>query len=376
MINPFSFILFIYVAVRLIFPLPIGVVAKVCASAIILLISLKHLIFMHFFGGLASPELPRLAIMMAGWLYVTLVFVFIFLLLRDILGIVVWIGKRAGYAIAIPLTPLQIAGIILILAFACSTFALYGAIRHPDVKKVEVTLKNLPKELDGLSIVQVTDLHASAFHPEDKIRAIVESVNQLKPDLILLTGDIMDGTVSKREKDVAPLKALKAKYGVFGSAGNHEYYSGFDAWQKKLSELGIHMLYNSHVVLTIHRKPLVLAGVTDSVAAQFGKAVPNISAALQDAPPGVTRILMAHRPQGAKVHANAGVDLQLSGHTHGGQIIGLNQIVARFNENMLAGWYDIDDMKLYISTGISLWNGFPARLGVPSEITLVVLHAA
>jgi predicted MPP superfamily phosphohydrolase len=262
-----------------------------------------------------------------------------------------------------------------LLAFACSTYSLYEAIRHPDIKKMDVTLKRLPKPLDGLTIVQITDLHVNAFNPGHKVQEIVETVNTLKPDLVLLTGDMVDGNTAKRETDIAPLKNLQAKYGVFGSVGNHEYYSGYDAWQEKFPRLGIRMLNNSHTVLSVSGTPLVLAGITDPVAAQFRKPVPNVAKALEGAPADAVRILMAHRPQDADVHATAGIDLQLSGHTHGGQIMGLNRIVARFNDNLLMGWYDIGNMKLYISTGVSLWNGFPARFGVPSEISVITLRA-
>lgn len=375
MINLYSFVLFAYIALRLIVPLPIGIPGKICAAIVVLLISLKHYFFQNFFGGLASPDLPRIAIIISGWLYVTLTFLFVLLVIRDVTGCLLWIANRAGLSFAFSLTGLSVSAAIILLAFVCSTYGVYEAIRHPDIKKMDVTLKRLPKSLDGLTIVQITDLHVNAFNPEHKVQEIVDSVNALEPDLILLTGDIVDGTTSKREKDISPLKNLKAKYGVFGSAGNHEYYSGYDAWQEKLPEMGIHMLNNSHVVLSIYETPLVLAGITDPVAAQFRRPVPNVAAALEGSLPEAVRILMAHRPQDAEIHATAGIDLQLSGHTHGGQIMGLNRIVAHFNENRLMGWYDVGNMKLYISTGVSLWNGFPARFGVPAEIPVITLRA-
>ncbi|MDR0933705.1 MAG: metallophosphoesterase [Burkholderiaceae bacterium] len=375
MINAYSLILFGYIALRLIFPLPTSLVAKFCAAIPVLLIALKHYFFQHFFGGLSSPDLPRFVIILAGWLYAILVFVFILLLMRDIAACALWLAARAGFSAGFSLVSVPVSLGIILLAVICATYGVYEAIRHPDIKKMEITLARLPKALDGMTIVQISDLHVNAFNPEHKVRSLVETVNALKPDLVLLTGDIVDGTVAKRQKDIEPLRTLRARYGVFGSAGNHEYYSGFDAWRKKFAELGIHMLYNGHVTLSVNDQPLVLAGITDPVAASFGKDVPNVSEALAGAPEHALRILMAHRPQEANIHANAGIDLQLSGHTHGGQIIGLNRIVARFNDNLLMGWYDIGYMKLYISTGISLWNGFPVRFGVPSEMPVIVLRA-
>ena len=371
-----TFLLFAYVSLRLIVPLPIGMAAKTGASLFVLLVSLKHYFFRHFFGGLASPELPRLVIIITGWIYVTLVLVFVFLVARDVLFILLFAARKAGFLTGLHVTYVQTALGILFLSFILSTWGLYEAVRLASVKKTEAVFKNLPQELDGLSIVQLTDTHASTFHPEPNIRNMVEATNQLNPDIIVLTGDIVDGSPVRRAKDVAPLADLRARYGVFGAAGNHEYFSGFDDWRNKFDELGIPMLYNRHTVLTIKDQRLVIAGITDPVAQRFGKEPPDILQALEGAPEGVFRILLAHRPAGAKIHAAAGIDLQLSGHTHGGQIFGLNLIVAHFNENFLKGWYDVDGMKLHISTGVTLWNGFPVRLGAPSEISYIVLRSA
>ena len=373
MITLFSLIFFAWISLRLIMPLPVGIAIRLGLAALILLVSLKHFFFQHFFGGLASPELPRFIIILAGWLYATLLFIFVLTVIRDIAGYLLrFAGQTGSLRPALTAWPVTLG--IVALSLACSTFSLYEAVRLPDVKKKEVRLKNLPAELDGLTIVQITDLHANAFNPENQVRAIVDAINSLAPDLILLTGDIVDGTTENRKKDIAPLKNLKARYGIFGVVGNHEYYSNYDAWQAGLAELGIRMLNNSHVVLSIHNAPLLIAGVTDLAAASFGKPLPDINKALENAPENAVRILMAHRPRNAAVNAEAGIDLQLSGHTHGGQIIGFNQIVKYFNENWLSGWYDIGDMKLYVSPGVSLWNGFPVRFGVPSEIPAFILR--
>lgn len=373
MITFFSLLLFAWITLRLIIPLPTSITIRLSLAALVLLISLKHFFFQHFFGGLASPELPRFVIILAGWLYATLLFIFALIVIRDIIICLLrFAGQTDSIRPVLIAWPISLS--IVALSLACSTFSLYEAIRLPDVKKKEVWLKRLPPELDGLAIVQVTDLHANAFNPENQMHAVVDVINSLNPDLILLTGDIVDGTTENRKKDIAPLKNLKAKYGVFGAVGNHEYYSDYDAWQTRLFELGIRMLNNSHVVLSIHNTPLVIAGVTDQASASFGKPLPDINKALKNAPENAVRILMAHRPQNAVANAKAGVDLQLSGHTHGGQIIGFNQIVKYLNENWLSGWYDIGNMKLYVSPGVSLWNGFPVRFGVPSEIPVFILR--
>lgn len=374
MITLCSLVLFAWVVFRLVIPLPIGMAARLGIAALVLLVSLKHFFFRHFFGGLASPELPRFIIILAGWLYATLLFLFILLVIRDIAGFALWLAGKAGFAINLKFMTWPVALGMVMLSLACSTYSLYEAIRLPDIKKKEVLLKRLPPELDGLTIVQITDLHVNAFNPESQVRKVVETINGIRPDLILLTGDVADGTTENRKNDIAPLKNLKAQYGIYGAVGNHEYYSNYDAWQARLAELGIHMLNNSHVILSIHGAPLVVAGITDQAAATFGKPLPDIGKALENAPENTIRILMAHRPQNAAAHAKAGINLQLSGHTHGGQIIGFDRIVARFNENFLSGWYDIDGMKLYVSPGVSLWNGFPVRFGIPAEIPVFILR--
>jgi predicted MPP superfamily phosphohydrolase len=136
------------------------------------------------------------------------------------------------------------------------------------------------------------------------------------------------------------------------------------------------MLLNSHVVLEIRGQKLVVAGVTDMVAERFSLPGPDLAQALAGAPKDAARILLDHRPGNAPANAGAGVDLQLSGHTHGGQIVGINQLVARFNQGFLYGWYQVGAMRLYVSSGAGLWNGFPVRLGVPAEIARVVLRSA
>jgi predicted MPP superfamily phosphohydrolase len=205
---------------------------------------------------------------------------------------------------------------------------------------------------------------------------VVDRVNALSPDIIVFTGDTVDGLPERRAGSIAPLKDLRARYGVFGCAGNHEYYGNFAAWMRAFPTLGITMLLNGHVVLKIRGRELVVAGLTDMVAERFALPGPDLKRALAGAPEGAVRILLDHRPGNAPVNAAMGVDLQLSGHTHGGQILGVNLLVAQFNQGYLYGLYQIDKMSLYVSSGAGLWNGFPVRLGVPSEIVRLVLRSA
>ena len=225
---------------------------------------------------------------------------------------------------------------------------------------------------DGLTVAALADLHADGITREDRIRKIVERTNALNPDIVVIAGDFVDGTVSEHGGDLRPLADLKARYGVFGVPGNHEYYSGYEEWMEFLSALGIRMLLNEHALAG--GEAVVLAGVTDPVAGLMGKEEPDISKALQGAPEKGVRILVSHQPRLAREAAEHGVDLQVSGHTHGGMITGMDRLVARFNEGFVSGLYTVGHMKLYVSNGSGIWNGFPIRIGVPSEIVLIRLR--
>ena len=186
--------------------------------------------------------------------------------------------------------------------------------------------------------------------------------------------DLVDGLPAARAESAAELRRLRARHGVLACAGNHEYYSGFKAWTEIFSDLGITMLLNGHQVLGIRGRELVLAGVTDPVAARFGLPEPDLATALAGAPDRTARILLDHRPGNAPRNARQDVDLQLSGHTHGGHAPGLNALVALFNHGYVRGWYRVEGMPLYVSSGAGLWNGFPLRVDVPSEIALITLR--
>ena len=374
MIHLLAGCIFLYVLIRLVLPLPVGGKFKLAAGVLLLLVSQQHVFVRHAFGNLASPELPVPLLLVSGWTFISLLFLFVLLLARDILLLSrrLILGVRQG---ADP--PFSRGRRHAVLAAAAAIPAAYGirqGIIAPDVHTVETRLARLPKELDGLTLVQISDLHVSPLLQEQRVRAVVDAVNALEPDVILFTGDTVDGLPGRRAGSVAPLKDLRARYGVFGCAGNHEYYGNYAAWMRTFPSLGLTMLLNRHVVLKIRGRELVLAGVTDIVAGRFSLPGPDIAQALAGAPADAVRILLDHRPGNAAENAGAGVDLQLSGHTHGGQIVGMNQLVARFNQGSLYGWYQVGAMRMYVSSGAGLWNGFPVRLGVPAEIARIVLH--
>lgn len=366
-------IIALYVIWRFVRPLSVGRAGKIGLGVLLLLIAEHHLVTRTFFGSMASPEVPGQVLVVLGWAFASLILLALLLLIRDLVGIVVWAlrgrtgrvllgGSRLGIALGLISTGLSAVGV-------------WQAIRVPDVKTMEIVLPRLPAELDGLRIVQLTDLHASRLLQAPWLQAVVNKTNALKPDLILITGDLVDGSPRARVDDVQPLKDLWARYGVFAIPGNHEYYVDYVHWLPAFEHLGLHMLLNEHVLITHNGRDLVLAGVTDKAAQPFKLPEPDIIKALKGAPAGDPVILLSHRPGGALLNAGQGVDLQLSGHTHGGQILGPHLIAKWANEGFVSGLYAVAGMQLYVSNGTGLWNGFPVRLGRPSEITEIVLRA-
>lgn len=369
------FVIFLYVGWRFVLPLPFAPEWRWLAALALLAVSQQHLVIRTFFGSLASPELPSGVIAFLGWLFGAFIILAGFLLLKDIVALALLLLGKVGVAHGWSVADIRWAYGAGIAALALSAFGVWQAIRLPDVRTVDIRLAGLPAELDGLRLVQISDLHASSLFRTSWVRAVVEKTNALDADLILMTGDVADGTTARRAADVAPLRDLKARHGVFAITGNHEYYSGHADWMDALDRLGMRVLLNEHAVIGQNGRSLVLAGITDSAAIRFARPAPDLGKALSGAPADAVTILMAHRPEGAEAAAAAGVDLQLSGHTHGGQMPGVRSLAEHFNEGLVSGLYRIGGMQLYVSNGTGLWGGFPIRIGTPSEITQIVLRS-
>jgi predicted MPP superfamily phosphohydrolase len=378
MLHIIEAVLFFYLLFRLIPLLPVRRPLKAAAAFILLLATQQHLLTRLFFGSLSSPELPRPVLLTQSLLLVSCLLLFLTVLLRDVLllvrGVLRRMRKRSGAPSGSGFSQGRRLVLLSCPAVLAAAYGIRRAVEVPQVRETQCVLPGLPAELDGLRIAHVSDLHIGPLLLRPWTEAVVDAANGLKPDLTVLTGDIVDGPPSQRADSVAPLRRLRARCGVFACAGNHEYYADFRAWMRAFSALGTDMLLNEGRVLNIEGRQLLMAGVTDIAAARFSLPLPDCAAAADGAPQTALRILLAHRPGNAAANAAAGFDLQLSGHTHGGQILGLQRIVAEFNEGYLYGWYAIRGMRLYVSSGAGLWNGFPVRLGVPSEIAHITLR--
>jgi len=244
-----------------------------------------------------------------------------------------------------------------------------------EIVDVEIRLAKLPRALDGFTIVQLTDLHVGMTIDRAFVQRVVDQTNALAPDLIALTGDLVDGKVEDLRDDIAPLGQLRARHGVFAVTGNHEYYSGVEPWIEEVTRLGAKYLRNTRVTIGDGAASFELAGVDDHSAKNWPGHGQNLPAALAGRDPSKALVLLAHQPRQVRRTTGHGVDLQLSGHTHGGQIWPWHYIVRIQQGGLLAGRYHHDGTELYVSRGCGYW-GPPVRLLAPLEITRIILRAA
>ena len=314
---------------------------------------------------------------------------FVLTVARDAGLLIAWLASTLGglhvrWDTGLPWSALA----VLVLATLTTLIGFINARRTASVKRVDIPIRGLPTALEGFTIAQLSDIHVGPTIKSAYIQRIVDAVNRLGADAIAITGDLVDGSVAELREHIAPLAGLRARHGTFVVTGNHEYYAGAHAWIAELRRLGLKVLLNEHVVLQtrnvrgaqtdeeLFESALVLAGVTDFTAGHFDAAhASDPHLALHDAPPLVhTRVLLAHQPRSAPLAAAAGYQLQLSGHTHGGQFFPWNLFVP-MQQPFTAGLHRLHDMWVYVSRGTGYW-GPPKRFGAPSEITLLTLVPA
>ena len=300
---------------------------------------------------------------------------FVLTVLRDALLLVLWLVSLGGLDVAWPVLRQASAIAVPALALLASAVGFWNARRRAPVVDVDIPIADLPPELEGYTIVQLSDIHVGPTIKRGYVDAIVTASNALAPDLIAITGDVVDGNVAQLRDHTAPLGRLRARQGVYLVTGNHEYYSGAAQWVAEFRRIGLHVLQNEHVMLQTGAARIALAGVTDYSAGAFDpQQRSNPVRALAGAGAESLRILLAHQPRSAVAAEPAGYDLQLSGHTHGGQFLPWRFFV-RLQQPYVAGLHRHGRMWLYISRGTGYW-GPPKRLGAPSEITRLRLRRA
>lgn len=367
-LNPFALVLALlhaYIGVRLLGPFDAPVQAAGAAALAAIFLSLPKGFAARKGRGAWQVWLPWLMTGVFSWLLVLTV-------LRD-LGLVAAALLVSPQAHDAWVRDSAIAAMALTPAIVAAGFAM--ARRVAPVVAVDIPVSGLAPALEGFTIAQVSDIHVGPTIRREFVERIVERVNAMKPDLVAITGDLVDGSVRELSEDTAPIARLASRHGTFFVTGNHEYYSGARAWIAELERLGARVLLNEHVVLDHDGARLTLAGVTDFSAHHFEPAHrSDPAAALAGAPEGCARVLLAHQPRSAARAAEAGFDLQLSGHTHGGQFWPWNLFV-RLQQPFTAGLHRLGRTWVYVNRGAGYW-GPPMRFGIPSEITRIRLVRA
>ncbi|WP_455810655.1 metallophosphoesterase [Pseudomonas graminis] len=356
-----------YVIARFLVPLSMPLALKIILSLLVLLASQYLLVSRFTSGSIFAPEMPRMVIILFNWAFSAVLFLALTQLVIDVVALVSLIARH----------PLEIApGVRYVTALFAMGLATYGvqqAIRVPALKDVTLKVANLPPEFEGYQMLQLTDLHITRLFNAGWTASMVKQAMSLNVDLIVITGDVIDGTLENRRKDVEPLRGLHAPDGVLAITGNHEYFFEQQAWTEHLASLGLDPLLNRHTVISRGNAKLVVAGLTDASATARGADGPDLTKALAGAPENAPIVLLDHQPKNARRNAAQGVDIQLSGHTHGGLIWGFDRLFAKPNNGFVSGLYDVDGMQLYVNNGTGLWPGMAVRVGRPSELTRITL---
>ncbi|MEO3745979.1 metallophosphoesterase [Plantactinospora sp. B5E13] len=252
-------------------------------------------------------------------------------------------------------------------------YGVRTALGPPQVDRVQIPLAKLPRSMDGLRIATVSDIHIGPLAGRAHTERIVATINRLDADLVAVVGDLVDGTVAELGDAAAPLRGIRSRYGSFFVTGNHEYYSGVEEWVVEVDRLGLRVLQNERQEILARGGALDLAGVNDPAGAGLGFAQgPDFGAALGGRDPNRPVVLLAHQPVNVYEAAKHGVDLQLSGHTHGGQIVPFSLVVG-LQQPVVSGHATIDGTQLYVTNGAGFW-GPPVRVGAPPQVTLVELR--
>ncbi len=324
-----------------------------------------------FFGvrSLSRFWLVPLSFVIYSWMGL-LFYLFLFSALSDGFSVLTswWPGFWPSFGMAAPFArqeALGIGGLSLVLALV----GLFTTARGFKIRRVKVPLSKLALQGSGFRIAHLSDIHVGPTVGKAFVERMVAATNALEPDLIAITGDLVDGSVPQLREAVAPLRNLKAKHGVFFVTGNHEYYSGADAWIAHVESLGMRVLRNERVNIN---GLFDLAGVDDYTAARMHDLHgQDIAKAVAGHNGDLPLVLLAHQPKAFREAADAGIDLQLSGHVHGGQMFPFGWL-ARLDQPLVAGLYRRDKTWIYVSEGTGYW-GPPMRVGTRCEIAVLEL---
>lgn len=352
-------------------PLPWPLAYRGLLSLFLLLCGAKMLIVpLH---GRYLNDLPALVLIGSSWGFALVVYGGTLGIFWALCGL---FGKRWLPKLWLPVPRLLLISTITLIL---GSWGIWQGIKVPTVREHTIVIPTLPPGLEGTRVAVLSDMHIGGIAGERWAHEVVQRTNAAKPDLIAVLGDVVDGSTDDLAQAVAPLAELTAPRGVFYVPGNHEYYSGFEPWMKHFRGLGLRVLSNEHVVQpgTPEKKgTLVVAGILDPAGRRYAENTrPDITKALAGRPegPDVFTLLLAHQPIHTAKNSRFGVNLQVSGHTHGGSILPLQPLIAKVNDGFVLGSYQIGKTRLYVTSGAGIWSGVPLRFGVPAEIAVLRL---
>jgi len=312
------------------------------------------------------PMLLRRGDRLTNWIGYTTLALFSTLLglvlVGDVIRLVYFIARSSRWTNTLPILDPRAFSLVILAAAGAFSVVGFAQARCPRIRRVTIPIDNLPPELDGYRIVQWSDVHVSGTIQRRFVQSLVERTNELDADAVAITGDFVDGPLAQLRPHIEPLRDLRARDGIYAVTGNHEFYWDVEAWLSHIRSLGVRVLRNEHVTLG---GILELAGVED---ASFGEDVPQ---AVAGRDPALPLVLLAHHPRTIARATKAGVDLQLSGHTHGGQLLPWGWL-ARLWDPQLSGLGRFGTTWLYVSDGTGFW-GPPMRVGTRCEIAAITL---
>lgn len=395
-----AMIFVVYAIASLVVPVHMKMRTKIICALIIFLFGLKYFVYSQT-GGVLEPRLSPTHIVILEATYSALMLAVFLAIIKDLLLLGRTIYRAVRKVPSEQRRPWPLTRINAVIAIVALTTGVWGTLyqyKIPAVYTYPLAVEDLAPELEGYKIVQITDLHIGPILKRDFLQGVVERINAENPDLVVITGDFVDGSVANLKDEFLPLKDIKAKDGVLAVTGNHEYYSGVNSWVRTWEQMGVQFLKNESVLISRanaeskdpDRAAILVSGVPDHHGAAFGEEDPDFELALRqlrarfghNEVPAVSaaasasfRLLMAHEPP--IVTQNPEADLILTGHTHGGTMFFLQPLIAHFNAGYVSGMYQVNPRtKLYVSNGTGIWSGFSCRVLVPSEITTFVLEVA
>ena len=376
-----AFLIYPFVQALLIvlfFVLPLKKLSKTLRIILAILFGLGSLkIYFYLFTGgtLMDPKLTRYPAIISDCIYFSAIFLCILTLLRMLLNGIFKLVRWNYHRYLIPAFSTRYAAIILVISCFLGITGVINGFAPPEDITYNLKLENLPKEAQGFKLIHLADLHISAPTTESEIEDIVKRTNAEAPDLIVITGDFIDGEIDYLDHMTRILFKLKAKYGVYAVSGHHEFYSGYTDLLNYFSKGGIKFLENDGTVIRDDNGTalLNLCGLIDLSAPRYGFAFPDIKKATANIDPLAPTVFMTHQPKIAHELKELSA-LTLAGHTHGGLMPGLKQIVAAANGGLVSGYYRLDKEQIIVTNGTRIWAGVPLRLNTPSQLVKIVLN--